>query len=334
MHDANTIREWQEGKATRWHLSWRAAIGREFFAEPALYERVRGRLFDAHRRQGRALVHYLLLPTEIHVISQVPAGDSPGSIARAIGNIVSRWVQATQAVKSPVLAGPFHAMALGSTVDLHALVRMLAWRPVRKGLCVTPLHYAHGSLRIFMGQRSVKGFEARTLLHEFGPNVQTARVGLRNCLKRRPTDLEWAEWELVNGLILASGEIATEPTGARSVRGVAAAALVAAGGRDGIDGALRLLEAWVIAKIGAQGVTSLRYAAGAPGARGRALVACLAVEYRLCSASAVARYFGRARSTLSEQMVECRARGEDRAIIGTAPSRVLAEAGELLAERT
>src|SRR5688572_4418845 len=94
------------GAPTMWHLCWQAAVGREFFADPSLYGRIRARLIGAHRHQGRVLVDYALLPTEIHVVAEIAPGDSAGSVARAIGNVVARWVRATLPVRSPVLAGP------------------------------------------------------------------------------------------------------------------------------------------------------------------------------------------------------------------------------------
>ena len=60
-------------------------------------------------------------------------------------------------------------------------------------------------------------------------------------------------------------------------------------------------------------------------ARGRALVACLAVAHHLCSAASVARYFRKAKATLSEQMAACRARSADRQILETPVRRILEE---------
>jgi hypothetical protein len=67
-------------------------------------------------------------------------------------------------------------------------------------------------------------------------------------------------------------------------------------------------------------------------ARGRALVACLAVDHRLCSAASVARYFRKAKATLSEQMAACRARSTDRQILETPVRRILEESATLQAK--
>ena len=56
-----------------------------------------------------------------------------------------------------------------------------------------------------------------------------------------------------------------------------------------------------------------------------ALVACLAVRHRLCSAASGARYFGRAKATLSEQMAACRKRRADQQLIATPVEVILAE---------
>ena len=65
-----------------------------------------------------------------------------------------------------------------------------------------------------------------------------------------------------------------------------------------VDGALALLIGWV-AKIQTMVVLDLHRGSSDLDVRGRALVACLAVAHRLCSAASVARYFRRAKSTLS-----------------------------------
>ena len=77
-----------------------------------------------------------------------------------------------------------------------------------------------------------------------------------------------------------------------------------------------------------------RFAWGPPhtaaqSARARALVVCLAVDMDLCSAASVARHFGRAKATLSEQMAECRRRAQDRLILAIPLPRVAEEAASL-----
>lgn len=324
-HSVSTDAE-QPDATTAWHLCWQAAVGRELFAHPALYGRVRERLIDAHRRPGRVLVDYVLLPTEIHVVSFVPPGDSAGRIARAIGNVVARWVRELQPVRSPVFAGPFRAHPIESEHALRTELRMLAWRPVRLGVCVTPSHYQHAALRIALGLTPARGFDARPMLYRFGDAVQPARAAMRSWLARRPSEREALEWELACGLTLATGSVGPRPSMARELRAGAAAALVAASGQAGIEGALAVLEEWVLAKLGARSVPELRTATGTAGARGRALVACLAVGFRLCSAASVARHFQRAKATLSEQMTACRMRPADRQILATPVDRIVEEA--------
>lgn len=312
------------GVPATWALSWQAAVGREFFHDPSLYSRIRSRLIGAHQRAGRELVDYLLMPTEIHVVARISEGDSAGGIARAVGNVVSRWVREGQPVRSPVLAGPYRAQLLGSADEVRHEIRMLAWRPVFLGLCATPTHYANGALRIALGRATGKGFNARPLLLHFGGPVPEARASLTRWIRRRPTEQDWRAWELTRGLALATGTVGPHPTMAKAVNG-AAASLIAAGGTYGIDGALELLKIWITTKIHPAGTQDVHAAPGQLGARGRALVACLAVAHRLCSAASVARYFGRAKATLSEQMTACRARASDRAILSTPLHRIVEE---------
>ena len=137
----------------------------------------------------------------------------------------------------------------------------------------------------------------------------------------------------MHGLALATGSLGPGSTMAREVGSVAAAGLVAAAGPEGIDGALRLLEAWVVAKIGAQAAVDLHGSRDAVGARGRGLVACLAVTHGLCPAASVARHFRRAKATLSEQMTACRAHPQDRQILDTPAQRIVDEAVALVSTR-
>ncbi len=312
-----------------WHLCWQAAIGRQLFADPSQYAKVRARLIDAHKRPGRVLIDYVLLPTEIHVVSSIPDGDSAGRVARAVGNIVSRWVREMDPVRSPVFAGPYRAHPLDTADGLHRELRMLAWRPSLQGLCATPSHYRHAALRTALGLTPAYGFDSRPLLALFGPDVQSARRAMRSWIARPPTGQEARQWELTRGLALATGTVGPRPGMTRELRDAAAAAFVAAGGPYGIDGALRLLESWVVVRLGVRDVLDLHRSADATATRGRALVACLAVQYGLCSAASVARHFHRAKATLSEQMAACRARHSCQEILAASPTRILQEAQAL-----
>lgn len=307
MNDAGDVPSAPEA----WHICWQAAVGRDLFAEVALYARVRERILDAHRRRGRVLIDYLLLPGEIHVIARLDAGDAPGPVARAIGNIVARWVRSAQPVRSPVFAGPFRAHRIEDADALRHELRMLAWRPVFLGLCRQPAHHPHSALRTTLGLRPANGFDARPALQLFGDPVIAARAALRRWLRQRPTDRQVHEWALVCGLALATGRIGPHVAMARELRDRGAASLVAAAGLAGIDGALRLLEAWVKVRLGAPQALDLHASHSALAARGRALVALLAVAHGVCPAAAVARHFGRAKATLSEQMTACRRRPVD-----------------------
>jgi hypothetical protein len=311
-----------------WSLCWQAAVGRDFLAQPSMAGRIRSRLIGAHQRSGRVLVDFLLTPTEIHAIAQIRPDDSVGGVARAFGNVLSRWVREAQPIRSPVLAGPFGALPVDSVEALRHELRMLAWRPVAQKLCTTPTHHPNGGLRVALGLTPSKGFDARPMLSHFGQPVPAARAALRQWIAKRPSDQEWRAWELVRGLELATGSVGPQPFMAKAVEG-AAAALIAAGGSYDIGGALELLEAWVEARIHPAGPLELRESSSALAARGRALVACLAVTHGLCSAASVARHFERAKATLSEQMTACRSRSADRLIIATPLRRILEESASL-----
>jgi hypothetical protein len=311
-----------------WSLCWQAAVGRNFFVDPTLIARIRGRLIGAHQRSGRVLVDFVLLPTEIHAVAQIQTDDSVGGVARAFGNVLSRWVREVQPVRSPVLAGPFHAHPIESIDALRSEFRMLAWRPVLQKLCTTPTHHPHGALRIALGLTPSKGFDARPMLQPFGDSVPLARAALKRWVSGRPTEQEWREWELTRGLELATGSAGLHPFLAKTVDG-SAAALIAAGGSYGVEGALELLERWVSARIHPTGPLDLRTSADPLAARGRALVAGLAVAHGLCSGAAVARHFLRAKATLSEQLSACRARPSDRLLLATPLRRILEESAAL-----
>ncbi len=312
-------------RAVTWHIVWQAVEGRDLLVSPALADRIRRRLLDAHRQPDRVLLHYLLVPTEIHLLSRLPAGQSPRDVARTIGNIVARWVRQTRGVPGVVFAGRYRAYAIESDEAARDEFRMLAWRPVALGLCRAPTHHAQSSLRATLGLKRPLGFETLVSLHLFGKSVPEARSALRGMIARRPSAIEQRQWELTRGMVLASGDAETFPLMGRPVQKLAAA-LVAASRPQGIDGALQLLERWVLLKLGHRDAAGLAALASPEGAGGRALVASLAVRLELCSAASVARHFGRAKATLSERMAACRHRLEDRMILGTPLARVVEEA--------
>jgi hypothetical protein len=311
--------------STTWHIAWQAVEGRGLLASAALVERIRRRLLDAHRQLDGELLHYLLTPTEIHLLSRLPRERSPGDVARAIGNIVSRWVRQAQGVPGIVFAGRYQAFAIESDEAARGEFRMLAWRPVALGLCRAPTHHATSALRATLGLSRVMGFDTLVPLRLFGDSVPEARTALRRRIATRPGAIELRRWELTRGLALAPGLAGMFAPMTRQVQGMAAA-LVAASRPQGIDGALKLLERWVSLKLGLGDVDDLAALCSPTGARARALVASLAARLDLCSVASVARRFRRAKATLSERMAASRLDPADQAILGLPLERIVHEA--------
>lgn len=331
MGAENTIDALHAGTQT-WSLCWQAAAGRDFQAHQALAWRIRERLIGSHRAPRRQLLYFVILPAEIHAISNCDESEPVAGIARSFSHVVSRWVREMQLVRGPVFAGPCHAEPVESIQALRREVLMLAWRPVALGLCATAIHYPHSALRIALGLKTSGGFDSGPLRACFGDSIAQARSALRGLIANRPTAEDWRVWELTRGLALPAAQAGFEHArvALRSVD-VATATLIAAGGSYDVEGALRLLEIWVGTKLHPAGGIDLHRGSGTMAARGRALVACLAVTHRLCAAAAVARYFGRAKATLCEQMAACRRRPVDRAMLGTPMKRILEEAAMLRA---
>ncbi|RZI56888.1 MAG: hypothetical protein EOP37_22405 [Rubrivivax sp.] len=324
-----TTTEWQaESETSPWALCWQAAVGRDFLATPLLAAKIRNRLISALHQRRRELIDFVLLPMEIHAIASIGSDDSVGSVARGIGNVVSRWVRQTQPVRGPVLAGRFWAHPIESEEALRIEVRMLAWRPVVRRVSVTPTYHPHGALRAALGLATSKGFDARPLLLHFGGSVPSARKALRQWVSRRPSEREWRTWELTRGLEPATSAASERRQTTRAFNR-ASAALIAAAGGSGVDGALDMLEAWVTLRLQAPSMRSARVRRTGLGPRARGLVACLAVDHGLCPATTVARHFQRAKATLSEQMAGCRYRASDRALLATPLRRILDECASL-----
>ena len=317
-------------EATTWSLSWQAIVGRNFLASESLIERIRARLIRAHRAPGRLLLYFVLLPSEIHAISRIEGGDSVVSITRSFSHVLSRWVREAQAIRGPVFAGPCHIEQIKSEAALRSEIRKLAWRPVRTTSCKIATHYPHAALRVALGAKAGDGFNAGPLRAVFGESKAEARAAIRRCIRTAPTDEEWRVWELMRGLELPVEHIGSKPIKVVTKPvDIVAASLIVAGGSFRIDDALRMLEEWVIAKIHPGSIIDLHKRSSMLTARGRALVACLAVNHKLCSAATVARHFGRAKGTLSEQMKACRSRPADRLIVATPLSRILEESAAL-----
>ncbi|MFG6432868.1 hypothetical protein [Roseateles sp. LYH14W] len=310
--------------ATTWHLCWQAAMGRNLVSSPKLLEKITDRLTQAHRQRGRALLYYLLMPREIHVLARIPAGDAPRAVAREVATIVARWVREFQRERGPVFAERYRTHEIRTDAELKYEVRMLAWRPVAMGLCTAPRNHVSSSLRTTLGLRRAYGFESRPLLGVFGGTVFEARNELGRLIRQRPSDAELREWELNHGLALAVGSAGPTFGMAREVEGPAAALVAAASPQD-IDGALSLLERWVAHRLALESGEDLSTLPGAVGAQARALVAGLAVQAGLCPAASVARHFNRARATLCEQMTASRSREVDRQMLGTPMQLILDE---------
>lgn len=307
-----------------WHLCWRAACGRDFLSHAVLRDLIRDRLVAAHRSPERILLAYSVLPAEIHAVTRLSGKARPGDIANAFGHVVARWVRRVQRVNGPVLAGPFSAVAIHSARELHHLVRMLAWRPVALGLARVPAEHVPGSVRIALGASRPAGFSARELLHEFASTVPAARRRLREAIGERPSAEEWRVWELAHGIVPVADASNARSASAIRARTIAAVMLLAASDTQDVDGALRLLERSVAHLIRPQGTSDAPARPDDEGLRVRALVALLATRHRLCSAARVARFYSRAKSTLSEQMAQARRRPGDKRIVGAAIEVIVA----------
>ena len=310
-----------------WHIVWQLVPGNDL-TSPEVAGRIRARLLSVHRRPGRELLHYLLTPTEMHLLSRLPSNESPREVAPAIGNMVARWVRAERHVSGAVLAGRFRAYAIESDDAARDELRILAWRPVALGLCKVSTHHVTSSLRESLGLRRIDGFNILNPLRLFGPDFPDNRSALAASVARRPGLVDMRRWELTRGMARAPGDAGTVSSVTRPVKGLAAA-LVAASQPQGIDGALLLLERWVLARMGLREGADLALPHSRAGARVHALVAILAVQLELCSAASVARHFRRAKATLSERMAASRGEPKDQAILGLPLKRIVDEAVDL-----
>lgn len=322
-----------DGKASKvWHIYWQAVVGRDLIGDAALARQIRARLLGAHLAQGRELLYYLVLPREMHVLSVLPNGDSAGSLGNGLSNMIAKRVRQTDGTPGAVFRERYQAQRIGDVQVLHDEVRMLAWRPVCLTLSAVPSNYAFSALRAILGLSLAEGLHVTALLEHLGGTVPLGRVALRRALAVQPSDLERLQWELNKGLVSARGTVGATGAIARHVKG-AAAALVAASASKSIDGALELLELWVTTKIALPLSPPLAEQRGFLASRGRALVASLAMRIGLCPASYAARYFRRAKATLSEQMSAIRKKPADSSILSTPADRIVREAIELATER-
>lgn len=318
--------------ARTWSLSWQAAPGRDFLAHERMADKIRDRLVDAHRQPGRLLLYYVVMPVEIHVVARIEGQESVVSIVRSCSHILSRWVREVHVRRGPAFAAKCRAASLDSVHALRREIQMLAWRPVRLGLSANPSLYLHSAMKAVMDGKSGENFDAKPLLAAFGEVADAARVSLDASLRARPSDEAWRAWELKRGLEQPTTQQSFVSATAmpRSVD-AGAAALIAAGGSYGVEDALSLLEAWVCARIDPAGRLNAPTGLRRQRVRARALVACLAVDHRVCSAVFVARHYGCTKGTLSVQMTHCRTRPQDRKLLESPLERILQDAMELRA---
>lgn len=322
-----------DGEASKvWHIYWQAVVGRDLVGEAALVKQIRARLLGAHQAQGRELLYYVILPREIHLLSLLPIGDSAASLGNGLSNMIAKRVRQADGTPGAVFRDRYQAHWISDVQLLCSEVRMLAWRPVSLKLCAVPSNYAFASLRAILGLSLGAGLHVTALLEHLGSTVPLGRIALRRALAMPPSDFERLQWELGKGLISARGSVGAAGAIARHVKGEAAA-LVAASASKSIDGALELLELWVATRLGLPLRLPLADQRGFLASRGRALVACFAVQIRLCPASYAARYFRRAKATLSEQMSAARSRPADKAILAVSAGKIVREAVALVAEQ-
>lgn len=308
-----------------WHVYWQAAVGRDLVSKDSLVNKIRGRLLGAHLAPGRELLYYLMLPREIHVLSLLGKGDSAVSLGNGLSNTIARRVREADGQFGPVFSERYRAECIDSAEQLRNEVRMLAWRPVSVAKSAVPSNFAHSALRIILGLNLAEGFHAFALLERLGTTVPLGRVALRQAIAAKPSDLEVLQWELAKGLVSARGDVGPLGPVARYVSGLAATLVAASAGKT-IDGALDLLGLWVKTRLGLNPMIALSVMKGCQGSRARALVACLAVRCGLCSASSVARHFGRAKATLSERMKTARQRPADQSILTIPMDKIVREA--------
>lgn len=302
---------------TTWHLYWRACAGRSLLADELLAARIRSRLLRAHEQPGRQLLSFVVLPVEIHVLTQLSIERDPSQLIREIASVVARWVREHDGAAGPVFAERYQAHQVQDLPELKQELRMLAWRPVLTGQCQRPSHYSHASLRVALGLQRARGFDARALLACFGAPVPVARLGLRRCIASRPSASEADAWELVHGLRTAAPRGLQR--GGRSIKGLVAV-LVAASDTQDVAGALELLRRWVVHQL------RLSEPRLKDEVRVRALVARLARQLKLCSSAAVARHFGRSKGTLCAQMAMSERDHTHQWVLRTPVSRLVEEA--------
>ena len=148
-----------------------------------------------------------------------------------------------------LVAGPLNRVTKGGDIDPDrvansaALPRKIAF-------------LSSDTLRATLGLKRALGFDSLAPLRVFGDSVPEARATLRRQLAKRPGAVERRQWELSRGMVLAPGHSGSGAVNTRSVRGLAAA-LVAASQPQSIEGALGLLERWVVDRLGGWNVPGL-----------------------------------------------------------------------------
>lgn len=329
MGDEISTSGWGPGVRT-WTLSWLAAPSRDFLAHESMGGKILNRLLDAHNHPGRQLLFYVLLPSEIHVVTRIESSEYKesreciASIVRSCSHVLSRWVRAANPRQGPAFAAKCRVTAIESMPDFRREVMMLAWRPVRLGLSEKPKLYPYSALNDGHPLSSGSRFDLSPLCLAYGVTPCVARSGLEASLHIRPTDEAWRFWELQRGLEqpTADQSFVSATTMPRQVD-AGTAALIAAGGGYSVEAALSLLDAWVCAKIDPSGRLNAPQGYRGLRVRARALVACLAVDHGLCSAVFVARHHGCTKGTISVQMARCRIRPQDRKLLGAPLERIL-----------
>lgn len=294
------------------HVVYRSAGERHLFPIAVLYDTCRRYANNALAAKRGALLTYLFLPQEAHFIVRLSAEDAVAQFAQRFAQVYARARNRATRDRGHVFGGHYKSIPLTSPVALAEDVWLLFWRPVALKLVATPRRYPHSSLRALLNIVPPRRLQLAAVRHAFGAQHHTAIGALRAAMRRRPGEKELQKWEQVIGVV--SYRIAT------------------AADVDP-DVALSAIESWSAWQSSLGSLAALRHGRSAAAARARALVACVATASGLCTASALARHYGYARSTLSEHMTACRADHDNQRLLATPVAQILAAAAAAAAAR-
>lgn len=264
-----------------YHAVLRGNHREAIFSRPNDYQRFEQILAEALDRYGATAFAYCWMTNHVHVAIRV--AEAPlGHVMRVVASRYARWRQRPVPTTGHLFERRYHARLVDGDRYLVALVRYIHQNPVRAGMVADPADYCWSSHRAYLDGHAPPWLRIHPVLALLGSSPASALAAYRRLMGEEPTKSERNALALRFAPATAVQALPARTTGEGAGRTL-----------DDIAGAVACEYGLRLDELRSKGRRRRLVDA-------RAEVARLALRENAGNLSAVARYLGRAPSTLSE----------------------------------